>query len=64
MNKATCNSEHTGKELGFSWSSCDRCNSKLGGDRFEWFTLHTAKIGQRAEEEGEVCGDCLMEIEG
>lgn len=52
--------ESTGDSTGFSWSACDRCGSDLGGDRHEW--------SYRDENDdictGEVCTDCLFEING
>ena len=42
-------------EGGFSWSSCDCCNSNLGGDRFN-ATLVIRFVGARAD-----CGTHLTE---
>jgi hypothetical protein len=55
-------SEHTGNDMGFSWSACDRCESKLGGDRFEWFIILNEIGKNEVSEMGECCGDCLEEI--
>lgn len=48
-----------GEHLGFSWSQCDTCGSKLGGDRYlvrrnwdgEWDTM-------------ESCTDCISHLSG
>ncbi len=50
--------ECTGDSLGFSWRPCDRCGSKLGGERHEWtYAVH----GEMRE--GDICTDCLINIE-
>ncbi|MBU1249123.1 MAG: hypothetical protein KKB70_10525 [Proteobacteria bacterium] len=51
--------ESTGDCVGFAWSPCMRCRSRLGGDRHEWFYRVEGQV-----EQGEVCGDCLDEING
>ncbi|MCK5613439.1 hypothetical protein KAR91_66830 [Candidatus Pacearchaeota archaeon] len=48
-------SECAGKEIEFSWQPCSRCQSKLGGNRHEWF--------KGSELLGHVCLDCFNEIE-
>lgn len=52
--------ESTGDSTGFSWSSCDRCDSGLGGERHEW--------SYRGENDnictGEICTDCLFAVNG
>ena len=35
----------------FSWSPCDNCNCKLGGDRY---AAHNRELNHY-----EICGDCL-----
>ena len=52
--------ESTGEHVGFSWSACDRCGSTLGGDRWEW----SAQDETGEDIDGEVCADCLADIEG
>ena len=52
-----------GCEGWFSWSSCDRCGSRLGGERHpavewhgkEWF------VGMKSYDV-EICVDCLQAI--
>ena len=43
---------------GFSWSSCDTCDSRLGGDRY---AAHY-RDDTRAVHHLDVCTDCLMFI--
>jgi len=58
MNKITyTNNCGDNCEPSFSWSSCDKCRSTLGGDRHdavEW----ESNIGYPVE----ICCDCLVEI--
>ncbi len=51
--------EAAGKELGFSHVLCDRCDSPLDGDRWEWFRENTER---KMELAGHCCIDCLKEI--
>ena len=55
--------EHTGDSEGFSWSPCDRCGSRLGGERHYWQVLEGRPDGgMDLVQEGRICVDCLYEV--
>lgn len=47
---------HAYDEASFSWSECDICSSRLGGDRSPWHYVHDGKLyhGEGA------CTDCVL----
>lgn len=51
-----------GDDLGFTWHSCDLCNSPLGGDRYSAHVLNTIEGKTEVTHDLEVCTDCIMYI--
>ena len=51
----------TAEESHFSWSSCDCCGSRLGGDRWdaEKFGWNIEKKKLELLDSGAICVDCL-----
>ena len=61
------NSDHWGMadEGSFSWSECESCGSKLGGDRYDAHAIHREAFGPNAKQPGnihhiEICTDCIL----
>ena len=51
-------------EGGFSWSSCDSCGSRLGGNRYNAHAIHKEAFGPDAKRPNDthhidICADCL-----
>ena len=44
----------------FSWSSCERCHSDLGGDRYDY----VARDVNDDIVELSICVDCVCDVEG
>lgn len=52
-------------EGSFSWSQCQSCNSRLGGDRHTAHAIHNEAFGPDAKRPDDIvhidiCTDCLM----
>jgi hypothetical protein len=45
----------------FSWSSCDCCQSSLGGDRYE---VVGYRLNKREKNEYSICVDCYLAVNG
>jgi hypothetical protein len=45
----------------FSWSSCDCCQSSLGGDRYE---VAGFRLNKREKHEYSICVDCYLAVNG
>ena len=58
-------STHCGDETGFSWWSCDCCESELGGTRHQavGYAIKRKRNGRIRVVDGyRVCDDCLFAI--
>jgi len=45
----------------FSWSSCDSCNSNVGGDRYDCHGYHTES--KQVVGGYSICPDCIWKFE-